>query len=116
MADTSNYSLVERLVASVWVRERQHTGKTKPKIMTQFERRFERPLPRKSTLSAWEKRAFITGKPVAARPYRTNDELKDAVTAAFADITPQQLRKMSQRTWRHIQFCIDNDTARTRHS
>ncbi|KAJ4434353.1 hypothetical protein ANN_22912 [Periplaneta americana] len=53
-------------------------------------------------------------EPVEAhRRYQTNDELKDAVTAAFADITPQQLRKMSQRTWRRIQLCIHNDGAHT---
>jgi len=28
MADTSSYSIEERLVASVWVHERQHTGQT----------------------------------------------------------------------------------------
>ncbi|KAJ4451214.1 hypothetical protein ANN_02674 [Periplaneta americana] len=59
---------------------------------------FGRPPPRKATLLVWKKRASIAGSikdrnKLAARRYQTNDELKDAVTAA--DITSQQLRKMS---------------------
>ncbi|KAJ4428123.1 hypothetical protein ANN_24137 [Periplaneta americana] len=46
---------------------------------------------------------------MGARRYQTTD----GVTAAFADVTPQQLRKMSQMTWRRIQLCKDNAGAHT---
>jgi hypothetical protein len=40
MADTSSYSIEERLVASVWVHERQHTGQTVFQVMAAFRERF----------------------------------------------------------------------------
>jgi hypothetical protein len=40
MADTSSYSIEERLVASVWVHERQHTGQTMFQVMAAFRERF----------------------------------------------------------------------------
>jgi hypothetical protein len=42
MADTSIYSIEERLVASVWVRERQHTGQTMSQVMAAFRERFNK--------------------------------------------------------------------------
>lgn len=36
MSDTSCYSIEERLVASPWVRERQHTCKKMNQLMTAF--------------------------------------------------------------------------------
>jgi hypothetical protein len=41
MADTSSYSVEERLVASVWVHERQHTGQTISQVMAAFRERFK---------------------------------------------------------------------------
>ena len=40
MADTSTYSIEERLVASVWVHERQHTGQAMSQVMAAFRERF----------------------------------------------------------------------------
>jgi hypothetical protein len=40
MADTSSYSIEERLVASVWVHEKQHTGQTMSQVMAAFRERF----------------------------------------------------------------------------
>ncbi|KAJ4431403.1 hypothetical protein ANN_20000 [Periplaneta americana] len=51
-ADTSNYSLEEQLVESVWIHKRKHTGQTMRQIMTQFERIFGGLLKRKATLLA----------------------------------------------------------------
>ena len=48
MADTSSYTIEERLVASVWV-------------MAAFRERFNKAPPRKATLRDWEKRAFALG-------------------------------------------------------
>jgi len=39
MADTSSYSIEERLVASVWVHERQHMGQTMSQVMAAFRER-----------------------------------------------------------------------------
>jgi len=40
MADTSSYSIEERLVASVWVHERQYTGQTMSQVIAAFRERF----------------------------------------------------------------------------
>jgi len=61
MADTSSYSIKERLVASVWVHERQHTGQTMSQVMAAFWERFNKAPPRRATLLDWEKRAFTLG-------------------------------------------------------
>ena len=57
MADTSSYSIEERLVASVWVHERQHTGQTMSQVITAFREWFNKAPPRRATLLDWEKRA-----------------------------------------------------------
>jgi hypothetical protein len=56
MADTSSYSIEERLVANVWVHERQHTGQTMSQVMAAFRERFNKAPPRTATLLDWEKR------------------------------------------------------------
>jgi hypothetical protein len=82
MADTSSYSIEERLVASVWVYERehtgqtmfqvmaafrewvyerQHTGQTVSQVMAVFRERFNKAPPHRATLLDWEKRAFVLG-------------------------------------------------------
>ena len=55
MADTSSYSIEERLVASVWVHDRQHTGQTMSQVMAAFRERFNKDPPRRATLLDWEK-------------------------------------------------------------
>ena len=44
MADS--YSIEERLVASVWVHERQHTGQTVSQVLAAFWERFNKAPPR----------------------------------------------------------------------
>ena len=61
MADTNRYSIEERLVASVWVHERQHTGQTMSQVTAAFRERFNKDPPRRATLLDWEKRAFALG-------------------------------------------------------
>jgi primosomal protein N'' len=65
MADTSSYSIAERLVASVWVHERQHTGQTMSQVMAAFRERFNKAPPRRATLLDWEKtsRCTVTSRP-----------------------------------------------------
>ena len=67
MADTSRYSIEERLVASVWVNERQHTGQTLSQEMNAFRERFNKAPPRRATLLVWDKGAFALGS-VKDRP------------------------------------------------
>ena len=57
MADTSSYSIEERLVASVWVHERKHTGQTMSQVIAAFREWFNKAPPRRATLLHWEKRA-----------------------------------------------------------
>ena len=61
MADTSSYSIEERLVASVWVHERQHMEQIMSQVMVAFLERFNKAPPRRATLLDWEKRAFALG-------------------------------------------------------
>jgi len=67
MADTSSYSIEERLVASVWVRVRQHMGQTMSQVMAAFREWFNKAPPWRATLVDWEKRAFAFGS-VKDRP------------------------------------------------
>ena len=55
MADTSSYSIEERLVASVWVHGRQHTGQTMSQVTAAFWERFKKAAPRRAILLDWEK-------------------------------------------------------------
>ena len=38
----------------------------------------------------------------SARRHYSNDDLRRAVEDAFTTITPELLKRMSDRTWRHI--------------
>jgi hypothetical protein len=49
MADTSSYSIKERLVASVWVHKRQHTGQTMSQVMAAFALGSVKDRPRSGT-------------------------------------------------------------------
>ena len=61
MVDASSYSIKERLVASVWVHERQHMGQNMSQVMAAFREGFKKAPPRRATLLGWEKRAFGLG-------------------------------------------------------
>ncbi|PSN33428.1 hypothetical protein C0J52_22596 [Blattella germanica] len=61
MADTSLYSVEERLVVSVWAHERPHTGKTMEDVRQDFTRRFHKNAPPKMTILRWEKKLFLLG-------------------------------------------------------
>ena len=50
---------------------------------------------------------------VSARHYTTNKELCNSVQDAFHTITPDILRTMSRRKWRHIEMCIQRDGKHT---
>ena len=60
MADTSDYTIEERLVAAVWVHERQINGKSMRNVMDDFVTRFAKSALTKKTL-AWERKTFLTG-------------------------------------------------------
>jgi hypothetical protein len=65
MVDSSQYSVEERLVTSVWVQ-------TMRQVITMFQRRLRKPPPHKVNLFAWEKRTFAFGSekdsPRSGRP------------------------------------------------
>ncbi|KAJ4428477.1 hypothetical protein ANN_24514 [Periplaneta americana] len=61
MADTSNYSTEERVIASCWVHERNQRGKTIAEVRADFQARFQRDPPPKQTLLRWEHKFFATG-------------------------------------------------------
>ena len=82
-ADTSSYSIEERLMASVWVHERQHTGQTMSKVMAAFRERFNEAPPRRATLLDWEKRAFALGS-VKDRPRSGRKTARLETSAAVA--------------------------------
>ena len=50
----------------------------------------------------------LSREKVAARRYNNNKDLRRAVEDAFRTITPKMLRRMSQRTWRHIRLCPES--------
>jgi len=92
MADTSSYSIEERLVASVWVHERQHTGQTMSQVMAVFRERFNKAPPQRATLLDWEKRAFALGS-VKDRPRsgRKTTRLETcAAVIASIELTPMK--------------------------
>ncbi|XP_078454245.1 carboxymethylenebutenolidase homolog isoform X2 [Lampetra planeri] len=61
MADTSSYSIEERLVVSVWAHERSTTRKTMKAIRKDFCERFNKKAPPKWTILKWEYKLFFTG-------------------------------------------------------
>jgi len=99
MADnTSSYSIEERLMANVWMHERQHTGQTMFQVMAAFRERFNKAPPRRATLLGWEKRAFALGS-VKDRPRsgRKTARLETcaAVAAAIEHSPMKSTRKRS---------------------
>ncbi|GFG31668.1 hypothetical protein Cfor_04831 [Coptotermes formosanus] len=55
---------------------------------------------------------IIKGR-VAAHHYNNNKDLRRAVEDYFHTITPKMLRRMSQKTWRHIRLCVQHHGAHT---
>ena len=98
MADVSghSYTIEERLVASVWVHERQHTGQTMTQIMGAFQERFNKAPPRKATLIDWDRRAFTSGS-VKDRPRsgrkKTREETCATVCASIEQSPMKSTRK-----------------------
>jgi len=83
MADTSSYSIEERLVASVWVHERQHMGQTMSQVMAEFWERFNKAPPQRVTLLNWGKRVFTRGN-VKDRPWSWRKTMRLETCAAVA--------------------------------
>jgi len=98
MTDTSSFSIEERLVASVLVHDRQHTGQTMSQVMAAFRERFNKAPPRRATLLDWEKRAFGLGS-VKDRPRSgrktTRLEASAAVAASIERSPMKSTRKRS---------------------
>lgn len=96
MADTSSYSVEERLVASVWAHERPHTGKSIEDVRGDFVRRFHKAAPPKRTILRWENKLFLTGsikdKPRTGRP-TTRQETCAAVEGSVLRSPKKSLRK-----------------------
>ncbi|PSN33471.1 hypothetical protein C0J52_24582 [Blattella germanica] len=59
MADTSLYSVEERLVVSVWAHERPHTGNTMEDVRQDFTRRFHKNAPPKMTILLGKETVFV---------------------------------------------------------
>ena len=81
MADTSDYTIEERIVASTWIHERPRTGKTLEQVRTDFDLRFGRNAPPKRTLLRWEQKLFATGsikdKQRSGRPSTRGEQCRD---------------------------------------
>ncbi|XP_078449055.1 uncharacterized protein LOC144717533 [Lampetra planeri] len=83
--DTSTYSVEERLVASVWVHERRHTGDTLAGLRDRFVARFGREAaPTKASLLKWERKTFATGS-VRDLPRCGRASTRRATCAAVAE-------------------------------
>ena len=87
MGDTNNYAIEQWIVVGVCVHERPQKGKTMEEVHVDFQERFCQE-------SLW---GFIK-EIVAQQPYKTTDDLKQAVGLPFNRIAPQMVRKLSYRT------------------
>lgn len=98
MADTSLYSVEERLVVSVWAHERPHTGKTMEDVRQDFTRRFHKNAPPKMTILRWEKKLFLLGcikdKPRPGAPVKRQNTCA-GVEASVLRSPQKSLRKRS---------------------
>ena len=72
MCDTSDDTLEERIVASVWIHERPQRRKSMRQVLDNFAQRFRKKPPPKQILLRWECKLFHTGgvknKPRTGRP------------------------------------------------
>ena len=55
----------------------------------------------------------FTKEKVAQHCNTNTNELTQAVTDAFNEVTHQMFERISHRTWRRINICYDNDGAQT---
>lgn len=98
MSDQSPYTIEERLVASVWMHERNRNNQKVPIIRRKFEERFEKPAPTPRVLREWEKKVFETGcvldAPRCGRP-TTSVELVSAVEQSVMQSPKKSARKRS---------------------
>ena len=96
MADASSYSVEERLVASVWVHERQHTGQTMFQVMAALRERFNKAPSRRATMLDWEKRAFALGN-VKDRPRSGRKTTRLETCAAVAASIEHSPKKSTRK-------------------
>ncbi|PSN35328.1 hypothetical protein C0J52_17146 [Blattella germanica] len=61
MADTSKYTIKERIIISVWVHEKERSGETYEEIRENFFLRFNKAAPSEANLRKLEKKTFSTG-------------------------------------------------------
>ena len=59
--DLSDYSIEERMIASVWVHDRHRENQSLSMIKNKFEQRFGKKAPTDPTLLKWEEKAFKFG-------------------------------------------------------
>lgn len=73
--NTTNYTLEQRIVASVWYHERVYTGMSYDQLKQNFLVRFKMQFPKYSTLRRWECLLFrdghLSGKPTTTRSVTT---------------------------------------------
>ncbi|XP_078450968.1 U11/U12 small nuclear ribonucleoprotein 25 kDa protein isoform X2 [Lampetra planeri] len=98
MADTSSYTIEERLVVSIWAHERSHTRKTMKDVRKDFCERFNKDAPPKWTILRWEHKLFSTGsildKKRTGRPSKRKEQC--AAVALSVERSPEKsLRKRS---------------------
>ena len=61
MADTSKYTIEQRLIVSVWVHEKERTGESYEEIRENLFLRFNKAAPSEANLRKLEKKTFSTG-------------------------------------------------------
>ena len=103
MADTSSYSIEERLVASVWVQGSKHTE------TAAFWERFNKAPPRTASLLDWEKRAFALGS-VKERPRSGRKTMRLETRAAVAASKERSPVKSTRK--RSSEFGVPRSTTR----
>ena len=118
MADTSKYTIEERLIVSVWVREKNELTKRTKKSETFFfvsikqlpvKPISEKPRPhnvRQLTMVLLKKNLSIIR-------VDSVEQLKREIIRILRTISPEMLRRASRRTWRRIQLWAENDGAHT---
>ncbi|KAJ8875461.1 hypothetical protein PR048_023356 [Dryococelus australis] len=107
IADTSSYSVEERLVGSVWTHERPHTGKSIEDVRGGFTRRFHKAVPPKRKILYWEHKLSLTGsvkdKQKPGRPTSQQDTCA-AVEASLLRSPKKSLMVFRQSTCIHVVY------------
>ena len=98
MSDLSPFSLEERILMSVWVHERDRTGKSLKTLFEEFRQRFNKQPPSKPTVLNWERKMFKQGIikdcPRSGRR-RTRDARSQEIVASVERFPLKSLRKRS---------------------